>query len=249
MGTPQVCARAGASEADGPPASRAGYAKIPRVCHGAFDFQSGRTPCPFPPNDYGADIFSDVARTTCASRITIDRDEVWQKRWGKKGKIFGVARPIILARDTPAAPNRRHIAVCLPQPRIPSARCIQEAASGVVKVRCNRRSAMAQTRVADPVHSTEQAMQATHEGLDRVRDILFGPQMREQDHRRQEFEAEIARQLAAFGEESRKRLDSLEGFVKREIASLLDILKTESVQRADALQGLAEQFKQTTAGI
>jgi hypothetical protein len=92
-------------------------------------------------------------------------------------------------------------------------------------------------------------MQATQEGLDRVRDILFGPQMREQDHRRQEFEAEIAKQLAAFGEESRKRLDSLEGFVKREIASLLDILKTESVQRADALQGLAEQLKQTTAGI
>ena len=112
---------------------------------------------------------------------------------------------------------------------------------------------MEQTQVANTVdsteHASEKALEATQVSLDRVRDILFGAQIREQDHRRQEFEEELAKQLSVFGDESRKRLDSLEGFVKRQIASVLDILKTESQQRAEALQGLAQQLKQTAAGI
>jgi hypothetical protein len=114
---------------------------------------------------------------------------------------------------------------------------------------------MQQNQVADPVHNSDQAgdsehaINATQASLDRVRDILFGAQIREQDHRRQEFEGELEKQLSAFGEESRKRLDALEGFVKRQIASVLEILKTESQQRAEALQSIAGQLKQTATGI
>ena len=108
---------------------------------------------------------------------------------------------------------------------------------------------MEQTQVADPVKSSENAMDATQVSLDRVRDILFGAQIREQDNRRQEFEEELEKQLNAFGEESRKRLDALEGLVKKQIASVLEILKTESQQRSEALQSLAHQLKQTAAGI
>jgi hypothetical protein len=108
---------------------------------------------------------------------------------------------------------------------------------------------MEQNQVADPVDNSEHAVEATQASLDRVRDILFGAQIRDQDHRRQEFEDGLEKQLAAFGEESRKRLDALEGLVKRQIASVLDILKTESQQRSEALQALAHQLKQTAAGI
>jgi hypothetical protein len=108
---------------------------------------------------------------------------------------------------------------------------------------------MEQTKTADPVDNTEQAVEQTQASLDRVRDILFGAQIREQDHRRAEFEDSLAKQLSAFGEESRKRLDALEGLVKKQIASVLDILKTESQQRAEALQALAQQLKQTATAI
>jgi hypothetical protein len=108
---------------------------------------------------------------------------------------------------------------------------------------------MEQTKNAETAHNTEQAVEATQASLDRVRDILFGAQIREQDHRRQEFEGALEKQLSILGEESRKRLDALEGFVKRQIASVLEILKTESQQRAEALQGLAQQLKQTASGI
>ena len=120
------------------------------------------------------------------------------------------------------------------------------------KHRTHRMPPMEQTQTAaaaDSVHNAERAMDTTQESLDRVRDILFGSQIREQDHRRKEFEEELQGQLAAFTEESRKRLDSLETFVKREIASVLEALKTESTQRVDALHGLAQQIKLTTVSI
>src|SRR5947209_1710592 len=98
------------------------------------------------------------------------------------------------------------------------------------KQRSNRSSAMEQTQVADPVDNSERAMDMTQESLDRVREILFGSQIREQDHRRQAFEDEQAKQFTTFEQESRKRLESLEAFVKREIASVLEVLKTESTQ-------------------
>jgi hypothetical protein len=106
-----------------------------------------------------------------------------------------------------------------------------------------------QAQVANAVHDSEQAIDMAQESLDRVRDILFGSQIREQDHRRQAFEEEQARQLAAFQEESRKRLESLEAFTKREIASVLDVLKTESAQRADASQALSQQLRQAIVGV
>src|SRR5262249_19744954 len=109
-----------------------------------------------------------------------------------------------------------------------------------------------QNKVADQVHNdadSEQAIEATQASLDRVRDILFGAQIREQDQRRQEFEGELEKQLSIFGEESRKRLDALEGFVKRQIASVLENLKTESQQRAEALQAITQQLKQTATLI
>jgi hypothetical protein len=108
---------------------------------------------------------------------------------------------------------------------------------------------MEQTKAANPAGNTEQAIEATQANLDRVRDILFGAQIREQDHRRQEFEGALEKQLSAFGEESRKRLDALESLVKKQIASVLEILKSESQQRAEALQALAQQLKQTAAGL
>src|SRR4051794_27921222 len=96
------------------------------------------------------------------------------------------------------------------------------------------RAIMEQVQAVNTTHSTEQAVAATQESLDQVRDILFGAQLRQQDHRWQAFEEKLAKDLAAHSEESRKRLDSLEAFVKREIGSVVELLKTESTQRADA---------------
>jgi hypothetical protein len=111
------------------------------------------------------------------------------------------------------------------------------------------RPAMEETHAEDTTHTSEQALDATQESLDKVRDILFGAQLRQRDNRWQAFEQKLAKDLAEFGEESRKRLDSLENFVKHEIGSVLELLKTESAQRSDANQALAQQLKETASVI
>jgi hypothetical protein len=111
---------------------------------------------------------------------------------------------------------------------------------------------MEQTPSANTAQATEQtmqAMQATQENLDKVRDILFGAQLRQQDVRWHELEQKLDKQLAGFAEETRKRLESLEGFAKREIGAVLELIKAESAARSDGQNALATQLKEVAAGI
>jgi hypothetical protein len=108
---------------------------------------------------------------------------------------------------------------------------------------------MEQTQAPDTHHGAEQAVQATQENLDKVRDILFGAQLRQQDVRQHELEQKLEKDLAAFSEESRKRLESLETFAKNEIGSVLELIKAESAARADAHNTLATQLKEIAAAI
>jgi hypothetical protein len=108
---------------------------------------------------------------------------------------------------------------------------------------------MEQTQPADTAHGAEQAMHATQENLDKVRDILFGAQLRQQDARSQELEHKLEKELAAFSDESRKRIDSLETFAKGEIGSVVELIKAESAARADAHNALSSQLKEIAAGI
>lgn len=74
----------------------------------------------------------------------------------------------------------------------------------------------------------------TAESLDKVRDILFGSQVREQEKRFSRIEERLAADLTTMRDETRRRIDSLEEFVKNEFASLRDHLKTEHNERVAA---------------
>jgi hypothetical protein len=94
-------------------------------------------------------------------------------------------------------------------------------------------------------HSAEEAVQATQESLDQVRDILFGNQMRDQDRRFVTIEEKIAADFAAFREETRQNLGQLETFIKNELATLGSYLATEARQRQEATGTLRNEL--TTA--
>lgn len=83
----------------------------------------------------------------------------------------------------------------------------------------------------------------TGENLEKVRDILFGAQMRDADRRFARLEEKSAKDLGELREEIRKRLDSLEAFIKKEVQSALDRLKVEQTQRSEADRGLADELK------
>ncbi len=106
-----------------------------------------------------------------------------------------------------------------------------------------------QTENAAAVNETEQAVGATQESLDKVRDILFGTQLRQQDSRQSQLEEKIGAQLAAFREETRKSLETLQDFVKGEIKGATDALATEARQRQDSLHRLQEEFKSADGAL
>jgi seryl-tRNA synthetase len=67
--------------------------------------------------------------------------------------------------------------------------------------------------------------------LDKVRDILFGSNMRDYEKRFVQMEEKFISEAAELRAEVRKRCDSLETFVKREIDALNERLKSERGER------------------
>jgi hypothetical protein len=81
--------------------------------------------------------------------------------------------------------------------------------------------------------------------IDKVRDILFGGQMRDYERRFGRFEERLAQETAELKEDIRKRLAALEQFIKQETASLGDRLKAEHDERAAADKDLAREARDT----
>ena len=67
--------------------------------------------------------------------------------------------------------------------------------------------------------------------VDKIRDILFGSQMRDYDKRFARVEERLVKDAAALREEIKKRIDGLESFVHQEVESLGQRLKNERTLR------------------
>jgi DNA repair exonuclease SbcCD ATPase subunit len=79
--------------------------------------------------------------------------------------------------------------------------------------------------------------------LDKVRDILFGNQMRDVERRFARLEERLAKETADLKEDLRKRLDTLEAYMRRESESLEGQIKAERADRVDAHASLANELK------
>jgi IMP dehydrogenase/GMP reductase len=79
--------------------------------------------------------------------------------------------------------------------------------------------------------------------IDKVRDILFGGQMRDYERRFQKLEERLLQETSALKDEVRKRLATLEQFMKQEAASLAERIKTEQEERTDATKDLAREAR------
>src|SRR5207247_4822645 len=79
--------------------------------------------------------------------------------------------------------------------------------------------------------------------LDKVRDLLFGTQMRDMEKHFARLEERLQKDLIELKEETRGRFASLEGFLRTEIESLTDQLKAEQEARHQAVQTLTQALK------
>ncbi len=91
--------------------------------------------------------------------------------------------------------------------------------------------------------------QGTPESLDKVRDILFGAQMRDSEKRFSNLEQRIQAEIANMREETRKRLDALETYITKELGSLAERLKSEQAERNESDKGLSAEQKDAAKAL
>jgi DNA repair exonuclease SbcCD ATPase subunit len=85
------------------------------------------------------------------------------------------------------------------------------------------------------------------ENVERIREILFGPQIREFGQRLSRIEERLSKETDELKAEVRRRLDSLEAYTRQEVSDLGERLRTERSERTESgtrlSQALADSMK------
>ena len=100
-------------------------------------------------------------------------------------------------------------------------------------------------RSSDDATGLTGAEAATPASLDKVRDILFGSQMRDVERRFARLEERLLKETTDLKDDVRRRLDTLEAYMRRETESLESQIKSERGDRVDAHSGLSNELKET----
>ncbi|AFZ00385.1 hypothetical protein [Calothrix sp. PCC 6303] len=85
--------------------------------------------------------------------------------------------------------------------------------------------------------------------LEKVRDILFGSQVREFEQRFLHLEERLMQECSGIREDTRKRLDALENYFKQEVSSLSERIRNEQNNRDAAIQIAVNEAKTMNASL
>lgn len=85
--------------------------------------------------------------------------------------------------------------------------------------------------------------------VDKIRDILFGNQMREYEKRFNRLEKQVMKEVYDLRDESQKRMETFENYFKKEMGILKDRLKSESGDRAESDKKLTHELEDTAASL
>jgi hypothetical protein len=85
--------------------------------------------------------------------------------------------------------------------------------------------------------------------VDKIREILFGGQMRAYDKRFSRLEERLTKESSDLREENRKLFNALETFVKSEFEALSHRLQSEQRTRDEAVQSVSRELYDTAKGL
>jgi hypothetical protein len=91
--------------------------------------------------------------------------------------------------------------------------------------------------------------EAPPESLDKVRDILFGSQMRAVETRLQGLEERLRREHEAIKTDFSKQVESLDGFIRSEVQIVTERLGAERTKRTEELKALAAEIKEAIRAL
>jgi hypothetical protein len=81
--------------------------------------------------------------------------------------------------------------------------------------------------------------------LEKIRDILFGEQVHDFEKRFARLEERLMKETTDARAETKKRFDTLESFIRKEIESLGDRLKAEHEERSEAGKEFSRELRDT----
>jgi hypothetical protein len=85
--------------------------------------------------------------------------------------------------------------------------------------------------------------------VDKIREILFGGQMRDYDKRFTRLEERLLKESAELREANRRSIEALETFVKNEFAALANRLQTEQLSREGSVQGVSRELHEAIKSV
>ena len=104
------------------------------------------------------------------------------------------------------------------------------------------------TTTVDPQNLSAQTRTTDADGgasLEKVRDLLFGVQMRDYDRKFARLEERLVKETNDLREDVKKRLAAIEQLLAKEVESLNERLNTEHDDRAGSAKDLARQLDDT----
>lgn len=107
----------------------------------------------------------------------------------------------------------------------------------------NERRKAGGVQVADP------PVEAQPESLDKVRDILFGGQMRAVESRLQGLEERLRREQDTLRTDLGKQLGELDSFARHEFQTLAERLAAERAKRTEELKSLGAELKEALRAL
>lgn len=109
----------------------------------------------------------------------------------------------------------------------------------------NKNEVKAKSASLSPAGDGEQSAAS----VEKIRDILFGSQIKNYEARFVRLEETLARESADLKETMRRRFESLEGFFKKESEALAARLRGERDERNELLKGIARDLKASSDAL
>src|SRR5690349_12418668 len=97
--------------------------------------------------------------------------------------------------------------------------------------------------------ATEAVEDLTATSLDKVREILFGQELRKNDQRFSKMEERLVKELTALGSDTKKRLDALDSVSRAELDGLSKAVRLESSEREALGKELARAMQEIAKAV
>jgi hypothetical protein len=97
--------------------------------------------------------------------------------------------------------------------------------------------------------SQPQVLRGGAGNVDKIRDILFGSQMRDYESRFARLEETLIKETLEIRETNRKRFDQLESYIKREFETVQTRLKAERDERSDGASQQSRELKELSESL